>query len=588
MSERTDIAICGGGLAGLTLALQVKRRLPERRVTVFEPTRRPLPEACHKVGESSVEVGAHYFGAVLGLHDYMMERHLPKNGLRFFSGVPGAPIEARAEMGPREAPRVPAYQIDRGRFENDLRAWCVDAGVDLREGWGVRDVTLGEGAHMVSAVPVRGPREGEGAAAQREARRVVDASGRRRLLAKKLGLQADLPAQSSSAWFRVSERVKVRELAGAAEGAWHERDVDDNRWLSTNHLCGTGYWVWLIPLGSGYTSVGIVAEESVHPYKGFSTEAAAREWLASHEPALAERLSGLDFADFIAMKGYRHGAKQVFGERWALVGEAGIFVDPLYSPGSDMIGLGNSLTTELIAADLAGEDLEPRRAHYDAFFRDWAALLARTLCEGSRAMGRPEVLGAKLYWDYFYYWACMCPYFLRGHYREPLASHARFHDALRAFAALNDQAQRVFQAWIDVAPAEPGTAFVGLPAIATTLSDLHLALLEERDADETHAEMQRSLAQGRELVDELWLRAVRRAGPTRAAALVERIGWRPSPSDARLAADEAEPKRRRKLLSKPVRDMERSIGKNARAPGAPSLRELCASAPRVEAVSQSR
>ena len=98
MSERTDIAICGGGLAGLTLALQVKRRLPERRVTVFEPTRRPLPEACHKVGESSVEVGAHYFGAVLGLHGYMMERHLPKNGLRFFSGVPGAPIEARAEI----------------------------------------------------------------------------------------------------------------------------------------------------------------------------------------------------------------------------------------------------------------------------------------------------------------------------------------------------------------------------------------------------------------------------------------------------------------------------------------------------------
>lgn len=569
VSDVTDIAICGGGLAGLTLALQVKRRLPGRRVTVFEPTRRPLPEACHKVGESSVEVGAHYFGAVLGLHDYMMARHLPKNGLRFFSGVPGAAIEARAEMGPREAPRVPAYQIDRGRFENDLRAWCLEEGVDLREGWGVRDVTFGEGAHRVTAVPL------EGAPTQVEARWVVDATGRRRLIAKKLGLQAPLPAQSSSAWFRVAERVKVAELANEAEGPWHERDVDGNRWLSTNHLCGEGYWVWLIPLGSGYTSVGIVAEESCHAYRGFSTEAAARDWLRAHEPALAARLEGLELSDFIAMKGYRHGATQVFGDRWALVGEAGIFVDPLYSPGSDMIALGNSLTTELIAAELDGQDVEARRAHYDAFFRDWAALLARTLCEGSRAMGRPEVLGAKLYWDYFYYWACMCPYFLRGLFREPLASHARFHEALKAFAALNEQAQRVFQAWIDVAPAEPHTSFVGLPAIATTLSDLHLALLEARGADETHAEMQRSLAQGRELVDELWLRAVRRAGPTRAGALVERIGWRPAPSAERLAADEAEPRQRRKLLSKPVRDMERSIGKNARESG-PSLAELVA------------
>src|SRR5690606_28474144 len=66
-----DVVICGGGLAGLTLGLQLRQRDPERRVLVIERQRRPLPDACHKVGESSVEIGAHYFEKILGLRPYL-------------------------------------------------------------------------------------------------------------------------------------------------------------------------------------------------------------------------------------------------------------------------------------------------------------------------------------------------------------------------------------------------------------------------------------------------------------------------------------------------------------------------------------
>ncbi|MBL8738775.1 MAG: FAD-dependent oxidoreductase, partial [Planctomycetes bacterium] len=41
-----DVVICGGGLAGLTLARQLRRELPEAKVTVLEKQRRPLPDAC--------------------------------------------------------------------------------------------------------------------------------------------------------------------------------------------------------------------------------------------------------------------------------------------------------------------------------------------------------------------------------------------------------------------------------------------------------------------------------------------------------------------------------------------------------------
>ena len=62
----TDVAILGGGLAGLTLAIQLRQRNPGLAVTVIERRAHPVREAAFKVGESTVEIGAHYFAEVLG------------------------------------------------------------------------------------------------------------------------------------------------------------------------------------------------------------------------------------------------------------------------------------------------------------------------------------------------------------------------------------------------------------------------------------------------------------------------------------------------------------------------------------------
>ena len=65
--EYSDVIVAGGGLAGLTLALQLKQRMPALSITVVERRKHPVPHGAHKVGESSVEIGAHYFENVLGL-----------------------------------------------------------------------------------------------------------------------------------------------------------------------------------------------------------------------------------------------------------------------------------------------------------------------------------------------------------------------------------------------------------------------------------------------------------------------------------------------------------------------------------------
>ena len=90
--------------------------------------------------------------------------------------------------------------------------------------------------------------------------------GRRRLLQRKLGLTRESDIKHSSAWFRVKGIVKVGQLVDESEERWHSRDVDGTRWLSTVHLMGLGYWVWLIPMSTGHTSIGIVTDHEHHDF----------------------------------------------------------------------------------------------------------------------------------------------------------------------------------------------------------------------------------------------------------------------------------------------------------------------------------
>ena len=141
-----DVVILGGGLAGLTLALQLRRRMPDLDVLVLDRRRHPVPQAAHKVGESSVEIAAHYFGKVLGLEPLLRERQLKKFGFRFFFSDGAERIEDVVELGASTFLTTPSWQLDRGIFENDLGAIVRAQGVRFVDGATVRDFALGDGA----------------------------------------------------------------------------------------------------------------------------------------------------------------------------------------------------------------------------------------------------------------------------------------------------------------------------------------------------------------------------------------------------------------------------------------------------------
>ena len=170
------------------------------------------------------------------------------------------------------------------------------------------------------------------------------------------------------------------------------------RWHSTTHLIGRGYWVWLIPLGSGGISIGIVVDETVHPWHRLNRFERAMEWLHEFEPQCADYMEKErdNVEDFLALRHFAHGCARVYStDRWLLTGEAGVFTDPFYSPGSDFIAMGNELITDLIMRDRRGEDVSARiEQHNNSYLRLFEGFLR--LYEGQYPlMGNAQVMTAK-------------------------------------------------------------------------------------------------------------------------------------------------------------------------------------------------
>jgi len=434
-----DVLIIGGGLAGLTLALQLRDRCPGLAIRVLERRRHPVPAAAHKVGESTVEIGAHYFADTLGLRAHLDNGQVRKFGFRFFFSEGCTEIDHCAELGISRVFPTPTWQLERGTFENFLGREVARRGIDFMQGITVRAIETGT-PHVVRAA------HGDDTRVHR-ARWLIDASGRAGLLRRQFGLDEDNGHHIGAAWMRIDARVHVDHWCD--NPAWRGRCHPQERWRSTNHLCGPGYWVWLIPLASGAHSIGIVADSTMHPVETFNSFERALAWMHVHQPALARELDTHRDAllDFGFLRNVSYGCRQVFSaERWALTGEAAMFLDPFYSPGSDFIAIGNTYIAELIARDFAGRaDARATRHFQQLFFSFYRNTLE--LYRGQYALfGNARVMTAKVLWDYAYYWGVLCPLAIGGRLTD-LALFADLAPQLAAAEALNTRMQAMFRDW---------------------------------------------------------------------------------------------------------------------------------------------
>ncbi|MDD9946141.1 MAG: tryptophan 7-halogenase [Myxococcales bacterium] len=352
----------------------------------------------------------------------------------------------------------------------------------------------------------------------------VDATGRRRLLQRKLGLQKEATGYGSALWFRVGERLSPDDLVDDSEVGWRLRVPDDRRYFSTSHFMGRGYWVWMIPLVGGETSIGIVAEEKEHPFSTYGTRDRAMAWLAQHEPALYRAIADLELLDCRKVQRYTYGAEQVFSsDRWACVGESSMFADPLYSPGMDFIGFENCIVSRMIAEDAADSLTQERVAYFNRFI---LSHFETTLSLSRDAFGVfewPHVTGAKLVWDFYLYWAFTCEIFFRKlvtHHPEVAAGVGEVGTRV---VRVNQRVQRLLSDWAAAAASPtPGYEFVDVPSQVPFLESCHGELSRDKTAGEALRGMMNSLRTVEVLAQVILLAAVAEVHPSHAAALARR------------------------------------------------------------------
>jgi len=160
-----------------------------------------------------------------------------------------------------------------------------------------------------------------------------------------------------------------------------------------------------------------------------------------------------ELEDFLALQHFAHGCARVFsGDRWALVGEAGVFTDPFYSPGSDFIAMGNDYVTDLIVRDTRGEDIRPRAEAFNATYLRLFDAFIRLYDGQYPIMGNAQVMTAKVSWDNATYWAITALLFFQRRLRQ-MEFIASIEPLMRRFFVLHARMQQFFRAWDRADPA---------------------------------------------------------------------------------------------------------------------------------------
>lgn len=349
LEESVDVAILGGGLAGLGLARLLQRELPQASVRVLERA----SEIKRKVGESTVEIGAHFLHERLGLGPELVKSQLPKNGLRFWfdDADHSLSFSEASEDGPATFAFFRAYQLERETLEATLLAQVEAGGTEVLRGVKKVAVALSEtDPHGVSY-------EHQGQAVSLRARWVVDSTGFRRLLGGEGNLAPEPRLNHSAVWGWFEGAKKLDDLVG---GKAARRMIFSERFLSTNHLLNEGYWTWVIPLASGVTSIGVGFDEDHAPESMPRTPEEFQAFLKDHRMTrdLTEGATMVDYGAFNHMA--KRPTRFVSPQRVAWIGTAAGFVDPFFSNGIDMIALSCEATLDAIRHDLTS-GLDPAR-----------------------------------------------------------------------------------------------------------------------------------------------------------------------------------------------------------------------------------
>lgn len=315
----SDVLVIGGGPAGSTCGSLLARR--GYGVTVLEQAKFPREH----VGESMLPF-CYWIFEELGVLDEMERRFVRKPGARFLD-TDGTTATAWCFHKFLTDPSRLSFQVLRADFDDFLLHNARDEGATVYEETRVTGVEFDAGTDGRALVHATGP---DGRITV-DASFVIDASGRDTFLANRMNSKvadSDLKrsALSSSHWAGCNYEggleaglIQVVYLGGDKQG-----------------------WIWVIPLSTDRLSIGVVMNTSYYLERRKELkESGVDDWQQALyleelqvSPFTARIVAGARQIRPLQYNGdYSYAVTKKWGDRWAVVGDASAFVDPIFSSG---------------------------------------------------------------------------------------------------------------------------------------------------------------------------------------------------------------------------------------------------------------
>jgi FADH2-dependent halogenase len=302
-----DVAVIGGGPAGSIAALTLAQQ--GRSVLVLE--RRDFPR--FHIGESMTPYMITVFER-LGIADALIAMGYPvKHGAEFIFPDGGYWRVPLAGQGDGRLPWT--VQVERASFDKLLVDQAAAAGADVRMNANVLDVLEDETGRVTGLVY-----EADGESHEVRARYVIDAGGRASRIAARYGLRQWIPQLRSVAVFG------------------HHTGLDDARGPHTEgdiqvagHRDG---WVWAIPTGDDTLSVGaVMSKETFESLRGRPLPDVYADHVGRTDRVVTRMAGTTQRGGLQVDSDYGYYSDTLAGPGWFLVGDAGCFVDPIFSGG---------------------------------------------------------------------------------------------------------------------------------------------------------------------------------------------------------------------------------------------------------------
>jgi flavin-dependent dehydrogenase len=360
-----DVVIIGGGPAGAAMGAYLGKA--GVKCAVLEREIFPRPH----VGESLVPSSTRVFKD-LDFLNKMEEAKFPhKYGASWSSassprthvhavGWEGLASESNADIRFEERAQLGVdrnytYHVDRAKFDLLLLQHAHELGAAVYEGVRVTRVDLPDGQDPTVHFTLGRKEVGLSAHV------VVDASGRHTVLGGQLKLKVKdtvFDQYAIHTWFDGFDRGAMAAKPEFAD------------YIHIHFLPITNTWVWQIPISESTTSIGVVTQKANFSKSRESREQFFWECMASRPSLHDAARRATQMRPFKDEGDYSYAMTQICGDRFMLVGDAGRFVDPIFSTGvSIALNSARFASRDLVGALERGQFSRDAFSTYEATIR---------------------------------------------------------------------------------------------------------------------------------------------------------------------------------------------------------------------------